>query len=343
MRRLTALITSLALAWMQVLATGVFAQETDSEEQDAPSRVQTIEAQGTDGWAVVEIRQVEGTRIVLTPVLGKDVDLEESNRFALFQGRNVFNDPFKVRLFNIAVAGLQKATFMRQANGKPSVKIEYRSGKRILTRKVPIRTENELRLLREYVEHFDEIQDGTYKLEKESKLGEDEVYPMDTDEQLTFEERRPLAMVVRRTPASVVLKDGERLSGEFVPVYEDGQVLLETDLTVRRLAVVDIDRLRFRGDRGSGAIRGAINSGIGGAATGALAGSLAAWQSGSSVKRTALFAAAIFGTIGFIFGMVSGTRSAMGSREFVLGPMEAEDTGEEDTEESGRERRSGRN
>ena len=130
------------------------------------------------------------------------------------------------------------------------------------------------------------------------------------------------------------MKDGERIQGELIPVYEDGEVLMESDLSVRRLPVGDIDRFHFKGDGGSGALSGAFQSAVGGVVTGAVAGALAAWQSGASVKRTTLFAASLFGVVGFIFGLASGSRSARGSREFVLGPVQPRDDEDGDSDDS---------
>ena len=120
------------------------------------------------------------------------------------------------------------------------------------------------------------------------------------------------------------MKSGDVIEGELVPIYEDGRILIETDLDARRIMVEEIDRLRTLGDRGKGAMRTAVLSGFGGATSGALMGAFAAWQAGGDAKRTALYFGILAGAFSFVFGLMRGSRSARGSREFVLGPIPSE-------------------
>ncbi len=334
-KKTVVLATAVCLAWSSFVATGgVWAGEgkqasgesegkqASGEEKGEETRaVRMIVGRGDDGWAIVDIRKVTGTLVLVSPMVGREIDLEESNRFAMFHGRNAFNQKIDLRLFNMAVPGFQSAMFLKRSNGKPGVKIRYRSGPRLEDRMVPMGDDNDLRLLREYIEHFEEIQKGEYKIGKVSRIAQDADYPRYTDEEISFEARAPRFWVGRRVPGQLVLKNGDVIRGELVPVYEDGQILIETDLDTRRIAVEEIDRLRTLGDRGTGAMRTAVMSGLGGASSGALMGALAAWQAGGSVKETALYLAAIFGTVSFIVGLMRGSESARGSKEFVLGPL----------------------
>ena len=331
--KFVALITVVCLVWGSFVSTGaVWAQggrapgeqedpldsADDAEETGA---IRTIVGLPDQGWSVVDIRQVKGKLVVLSPLVGREIDLAESNRYAMFHGRSNYNQRVNLRILDLSVPGFQSAVFLMRSSGKPAVRIQYRSGPKIESRSFPLKDDNSLRLIREYVERFDDIRAGNHSLGKESTIEADAEYPMHTQEEIAFEVRRPRFGVRSRIRGELVLKDGSTVKGEFVPVYEDGRVLIETGIDTRRVPVTEIDRLRTLGDRGSGAMKTAVMAGIGGAASGALMGALAAWQAGGDVRRTAVFVGAIFGGVSFIFGLLRGSRSARGSTEFVLGPL----------------------
>ena len=277
---------------------------------------------GHDGWEIVDVRQVAGTRIVLSPRVGPQIDLEESNRYALFQGATVYTQKINLPILHLGVAGFQFAEFMKQDNDKFAIKIQYRSGPRIETRLVNVQSENNLRRLREYIEHFDEIVKGEYTLTDSSKI--DETYPQYTEDAISFEERRVRFRVQTRFPGMVTLKDKKQIKGEFLPAYEDGNILIETELNVQKVPVDEIHKVQFFGERGSAAMERAIVQGIGGAAMGALTGALAAWQTNADVKETTIWAAAIFGIFGFVSGLVTGARATQSGETFTLGPVEGD-------------------
>ena len=253
---------------------------------------------GNDGWEIVDVGHVSGTRIVLSSRVGSQIDLEESNRYALFQGATVYTEKIDLPILHLGVAGFQFAEFMKQDNGKLAIKIQYRSGPRIETRLVNVQSENDLRRLREYIEHFDEIVKGEYTLTDSSKI--DETYPQYTEDAISFEERRVRFRLQTRFPGMVTLKDKKQIKGEFLPAYEDDNILIETELNVQKVPVDEIHKVQFFGERGSVAMERAIVQGIGGAAMGALTGALAAWQTNADVKETTIWAAAIFGIFGFV-------------------------------------------
>ncbi len=275
---------------------------------------------GHDGWEIVDVRQVSGTRIVLSPRVGPQIDLEESNRYALFQGVTIYTQKINLPILHLGVAGFQFAEFMKQDNGKLAIKIQYRSGPRIETRLVNVQSENNLRRLREYIEHFDEIVKGEYTIADSSKI--DDTYPQYTEDAISFEERRTRFQVQTRFPGMVTLKDGKQIKGEFLPAYDDDNILIETELSVQKIAVDKIHKVQFFGERGSAAMERAILQGIGGAVTGALTGALAAWQANADVKETTIWAAAIFGIFGFVSGLVTGARATQSGETFTLGPVE---------------------
>ena len=275
---------------------------------------------GHDGWEIVDVRQVSGTRIVLSPRVGPQIDLEESNRYALFQGITIYSQKIDLPILHLGVAGFQFAEFMKQDNGKLAIKIQYRSGPRIETQLVNVQSDNDLRRLREYVEHFDEIVKGEYTIADSSKI--DETYPQYTEDTISFQERKTRFRVQTRFPGMITLKDGKKIKGEFVPLYEDDNILIETELSVQKVAIDKIQKVQFFGERGSVAMERAILQGIGGALTGALTGALAAWQTNSDVKETTIWAAAIFGIFGFVSGLVTGARATQSGKTFTLGPVE---------------------
>lgn len=315
-RKMISLLTAVSLM-LASLPGGAWADE----EKNEPETIRTIQGFGDEGWAIVDIRTVTGTRVVISPVVGDEINLEEGNRYAMFQGSTIYSKKIDLPLLRVGVSGFQSAVFMKRANGKFALKVAFRSGPNIENRLIPIKDENDLRKLREFIEHFSEIQRGEYKIGKVSGIEDGAAYPKFTEDTVTFEERKPRRPLRFRTPAQIVMKDGSKVKGEVLPVFEDDQILLETGLDTRKIRVADIDRLRFLGDKGSVAMEGAIMSGIGSAATGALVGALSAWQTDSDVKEVALYAAIVFGTIGFVTGLIRGAQSTRGSKEYVLGPV----------------------
>ena len=278
---------------------------------------------GDDGWEIVDVRRVSGTRIVLSPQVGPQIDLEESNRYALFQGPTIYTQKINLPILHLGVAGFQFAEFMKRDNGKLAIKIRYRSGPRIETRLVNVKSENDLRRLREYIEHFDKIVKGEYTLTDSSKI--DATYPQYTEDAISFEERRVRFRVQTRFPGMVTLKDKKQIIGEFLPAYDDDNILIETELRVQKVPVNEIHKVQFFGERGTVAMERAILQGIGGAVTGALTGALAAWQTNADVKETAIWAAAIFGIFGFVSGLITGARATQSGETFTLGPVEGDE------------------
>ena len=341
-KKLVALLTALCLVWNS-LALVESAWAAESKQKERPAAMRTIAGLGEEGWAIVDVREVEGTLVVISPAVGREIDMEERNRFDLFHGPNVANQRINLPMLRMGIPGFQSAVFMKRKNGKPAVRITFRSGRELRSRTIPLRGEDALRRIREYIEHFDEIWKGEYTLGKKSSIEADADYPQVTEEELSFEDRIPRFSVRRRMPAQVVLKGGDRLRGDLMSIYEDDTLLMESDLDTRRIPVAEIDRLQFMGAKGSAAMEQAILSGVGGAATGALVGALSAWQVGGDVKGTAILAATIFGVAGFITGLMRGAGSTRGSREFVLGPVKPgkeKDWDREDQED--REGRGGR-
>lgn len=340
-RKTTALLCASCLLWTSLIgagkplaaeSTGAEAEKKNGEER--PKTIRTIEALDDAGWSIVDVRQITGKLIILSPLVGPEIDLEESNRYSLFQGRSVYNERVHLRFFDIAIPGLQTATFLKLGE-RVMVRIRYRSGSEIADRTMPVGDEDALRRLREYVEHFDEVRKGEYKIGFESGLPEDAEYPMYTDREVSFTERRTRAGITRRLRGGVVLKDGERIQGQLLPEYDDGTILVQSGLDARRVPVEDIDRVLFHRGRRSRKLGTAVRMGVGGAVSGAIMGTFAAWQTDSPVKETAILFGAISGGIGFLTGLFR-SRGGPGNREFVLGPVgdgrDSKKDGKEDKE-----------
>ena len=325
-RKATALLCACCLLWTSLIGAGqTWAAESTGEKaakedgEKRPKTIRTIDALEEGGWSIVDVRQIEGNLVVLSPLVGPEIDLEESNRYSLFQGRSVYNERVPLRLLDMAIPGIQTASFLKRGE-RVMVRIRYRSGPKIANRTIPVGDEDALRRLREYVEHFDEVRKGEYKIGFESKLPEDSEYPKYTERKVSFEERRTRAGITRRLRGGVVLKDGERIQGQLLPEFDDGTILVQSGLDARRVQVADIDRILFlRGER-SRKLGAAVRMGVGGAVSGAIMGTFAAWQTDSPVKETAILFGAISGGIGFLTGLFR-SRGGPGKREFVLGPV----------------------
>ena len=328
-RKSIALLCASCVLWTSLVGAGqTWAAESGAEDakkaekdgEDRPKTTRTIEALEDAGWAIVDVRQIEGNLVVLSPLVGPEIDLEESNRYSLFKGRSVYNERVPLRLLDMAVPGIQTASFLKSGE-RVMVRIRYRSGPKIANRTVPVGDEDALRRLREYVEHFDEVRKGEYKIGFESRLPEDAEYPRYTDRKISFEERRPRAGITRRLRGGVVLKDGERIEGQLLPEYDDGTILVQSGLDARRVPVNDIDRVLFLRGRRSTKLGTAVRMGVGGAVSGAVVGAFAGWQSNSPVRDTAILFGAISGAIGFFTGLFRSS-GGPGKREFVLGPVD---------------------
>ncbi len=327
-RKTIAVLCAGCLLWTSVVGAGqAWATESTSDKavedekdgEEPVKTVRTIESKDDAGWSIVDVRQIEGNLVVLSPLVGPEIDLEESNRYSILQGRSVYNERVPIRFLDVAVPGLQTATFLKLGE-RVVVRIRYRSGSEIEDRTMPVGDEDTLRRLREYVEHFDEVRKGKYKIGFESSLPEDAEYPKYTDREVSFVERRTRAGITRRLPGGVVLKNGERIQGQLLPEFDDGNILVQSGLDARRVPVEDIERVLFHRGKRSTKIGTAFRMGIGGAVSGAILGALAAWQSNSPVKETAILFGSISGGIGFLTGLFR-SRGGPGKREFVLGPV----------------------
>ena len=325
--RITSGCTAFLMLWTTLLSGFSYAQK--SNEEDAGQVVRTIVGRGSDGWAVVDIRSVTGNVVVLSPVVGAEIDLDEGLAFSMFQGPSDFNRRAEIPVLAISVPGFQKALFLKRPNGKFGIRIEYTTARKTNFRTIPIK-EVDLKRIREYVENFDQIQKGEYKVhKKKTAIEEGAEYPKETEQTVTFETQRPRFVLARRLDGSLILKDGKEIKGEFIPVYDEGSIRIESDFTSHTIPVENIDRIRTSGNKSSSAMRGAVRTMLGSAVSGALTGALAGWQSNADVKEWTIFGTLFFGAAGFLTGLTTGIGRGRSSEDIVLGPVTDIDDGNE--------------
>lgn len=321
---------TLALAMIVTVATPVSANaqyrrgpeggESDEEDVGPGGRVdRSVIEREEGGWEVVDTRTVTGKVVVLSPAVGPEIDLEESIRFSVFHGPSLFNERSRARFLASSVPGYQEAMFMTRGEDRYAVRFAFSSAGETRYRMLRVKLED-LKKAREYIEHFDEIRSGTYKIQKKSVIPKDAEYPKVIAEDISFETKVPRFTLVRRLDGGLTLRDGRELDGEILPALEDRHILIEKGIDTQRIPIELIESIRTTGNKGSSAMRMAVQNGIGGAMTGALLGALAAWQSDGDVGNFVIFGSTIFGAVGFMTGFISGVGSGLGARQIPLDP-----------------------
>ncbi|MEE2754778.1 MAG: hypothetical protein VX910_12400 [Candidatus Latescibacterota bacterium] len=319
--RFTSSITAFLILWTTLLGSGLtFAQE-EKDEKDQLLVVRTIVGRDTNGWEVVDVRNNSGNVVILSPVVGRDIDLDESIKFSMFQGPSEFNRRAEIPVLGTPVPGFQKAIFLKRSNGKFGIRIEYTTVRKTNFRTIRLK-EVDVQRIREYVENWDQIQNGDYKIHnRDTAIEEGAEYPKVTDESVSFETRRTRFVLARRMDGSLTLKDGKEINGEFVPAFDEGSILIESGFTSHSIPVENIQRIRTVGNKSSSAMKGAVGTALGSAVSGALTGALAAWQSNANVKEWTIFGTVFFGSAGFLTGLLRGASGGRSSEDIILGPV----------------------
>ena len=102
--------------------------------------------------------QEEGKTVVVSERVGKIIDLEERNHFKMFS----------------AAKGFQFAVFLQNPDGSYVAKITYEENG-VTKERHRVLTREELLNIQEYLDNFEDIQRGTYSIEKYSKTSKDKV------------------------------------------------------------------------------------------------------------------------------------------------------------------------
>ena len=148
-------------------------------------------------------QRAEGQVIIVSERVGKEIDLEERNKYKLFQG----------------IKGFQSAVFLKLPDSSfvsEAIYLDERTNEKKVNR-IP-QTEVGIEKIGEYIDHFEEIQTGKYQYEYRYRVENEK--PLDT-------------AVPYDSLVSISLKDGTKLQGKIV--RRD-----ETSLTVETMGGLEV-------------------------------------------------------------------------------------------------------
>lgn len=270
-----------------------------------------VRAWGEGQWAVVDIKAVTGTVMILSPVIGREIDFEERNHFAVFEGVTQYNRNQKISTLKTPVSGFQSAVFLKLPEGHYGIQVTYRDEVGQHHRLLPIKDEDELMNMRRYFETFSGVSES------------DDVYPQETDEAISFETVQPQFQSRERLNVQLVLMGGEKVRGELLPIIEARQMLIDTETGFRRVDVDAIQQVGIGGRGASGIFHKTLQSsmywGLMGGFTGLMSGT---FYEGTSAKEQMLYGAIVGATVGGVFGLLDGLLSIQPSRTFRLGSLD---------------------
>lgn len=321
-------VTLLSFTLTTLYGPVAYAEEAGEKgEKKAENRgiVTIVSGGGVDqdeGWSIVRLTPIEGRVIVVSEKVGPEIDLTERNYYGIFQGETIYKSPF-LQIIQIPVDGFKSATFIQLPDSAAAVKITYGFGDRLRSRSLRIKDKDTLKHIRNYIDHFEEINRGTYRLRgRDASSDSISQYPLYTDQKTAFEETVPFYHVVRRANVVVTRKDGGRVRGEVIPTFDGENILVETDAETQKIPKDDVSKIRFTYIKGGRMMATAVKLAFSGALTGALIGALTAWQTDTSVGQNVVWASSILGAAGFVAGLMSGGRNRGESGgEFTLGPV----------------------
>lgn len=274
-----------------------------------------------EGWSIVRLTPIEGRVIVVSEKVGPEIDLTERNYYGIFQGETIYKSSL-LQMIQVPVDGFKSATFIQLPDSAVAVKITYGFGDRLRSRSLRLRDRETLKHVRDYIDHFEEINRGTYRLRRDAASDSISQYPLYTDQKIAFEETVPFYHVVRRANVVVTRKDGGQVRGEVIPAFDGQNILVETEVETQKISKDDISKIRFTYIKGGRMMATAVKLALSGALTGALIGALTAWQTDTDVGQNVVWASSILGAAGFITGLMSGgRRQGESGGEFTLGPV----------------------
>ena len=278
----------------------------------AAEKPQMLRAWAKDRWAVVTVREVTGTVVVVSPAIGREIDFDEGNRLGVFQGITEYTKRSNVPTLTHPVTGFQSAVFLKLADDQYGICVTFRDEAGTRCRLLHIRDVEELHRIRDYIHRMDDVQAAPD-------------YPLVTDEKATCDVISPVYRAHERLQVKMALTDGEEIKGELLPMVEDGQMLIDTPLGFRRIKVGAIDQIRIAPRGGKRIVTGTIRSGMKYGILGGITGLLAGLSfEGLSAKDEMIHGALWGGTVGASIGFLDGLLSIERAQTFRFGRGDAD-------------------
>ena len=277
----------------------------------ATEQPQMLRTWAEDHWAVVTVREVTGTVVVVSPAVGREIDFDEGNQLSVFQGVTEYTKHHNMPTLTQPIAGFQSAVFLKLADDQYGICVTFRDEAGTRCRLLHIRDVEELNRIRDYIHQVADVQ----------AIPD---YPLVTDEKVTYEIISPVYRPYERLQVKMALADGEQITGELLPMMEDGQMLINTSLGFRRIKMDAIDQIRIAPRGGKRIVTETIRSGLNYGILGGLTGLLAGWSfEGLSAKDEMLLGTIVGGTIGASVGFLDGLLSIERARTFRFEPGDA--------------------
>ena len=270
----------------------------------AAEQPQKLRTWAEDRWAVVTVREVTGTVVVISPAVGREIDFDEGNQLGVFQGVTEYTKHHNMPTVTQLIAGFQSAVFLKLADDQYGICVTFRDEAGTHCRLLHIRDTEELNRIRDYIHWISDVQ----------AIPD---YPMVTDEKVTYKIISPVYRAYERLQVKMALANGEKIKGELLPMMEYGQMLINTPLGFRRIKMDAIDQIRIAPRGGKRIVTRTIRNGLKYSIVGGLTGLLAGWSfEGLSAKDEMLLGALLGGTVGASIGFLDGLMSIERARTF---------------------------
>ncbi len=270
----------------------------------AAEKPQMLRAWAEDHWAVVTVREVTGTIVVISSAVGREIDFDEGNQLGVFQGVTEYTKHHNIPTLTRLVPGFQSAVFLKLADDQYGICVTFRDEAGTRCRLLHIRDTEELNRIRDYIHRMAVVHDAPN-------------YPLVTDKKVTYEVISPVYRAYERLQVKMALANGEEIKGELLPMVEYGQMLINTPLGFRRIKIDAINQIRIAPRGGKRVVTRTIRNGLKYGILGGLTGLLAGWSfEGLSAKDDMIFGALLGGTVGASVGFLDGLLSIERARTF---------------------------
>ena len=270
----------------------------------AAEKPQMLRTWAEDHWAVVTVREVSGTIVIVSPAVGREIDFDEGNQLSVFQGVTEYTKYHNMPTLTQPIAGFQSAVFLKLSDDQYGICVTFRDEAGTRCRLLHIRNAEELYRIRDYIHQVADVQAVPD-------------YPLVTDEKVTYEIISPVYRAYERLQVKMALADGEQIKGELLPMMEEGQMLINTPLGFRRIKIDAIDQIRIASRGGKRVVTRTIRNGLKYGILGGITGLLAGWSfEGLSAKDEMLLGTLLGGTVGASVGFLDGLLSIERARTF---------------------------